>query len=219
MALDVGSFLRSFGEGLRPCQNVLSQGNAVLQQLLEKIVRKAKTKVDRVVKAGSVGKGTALSIKIDFDCVFFLEVGGVPELFLEDMEDILMLNFGIAADKKQKSLSFFHKGFYFDFLPAIQDAKVALNDGSGEAQVSAALRSGQRPNSAELVEGTVLFMKEQSSFAHTLARLLKFWSHSLLVPGFFNGRSYTMELLAVAAAEDVMGEDMLRAFRIALDKI
>ena len=37
--------------------------------------------------------------------------------------------------------------------------------------------------------------------------------------GLFNGRSYTMELLAVAAAEDVMGEDMLRAFRIALDKI
>ena len=216
---DVAGFLRKFGESLGPQTEVIKRGDVALQELLEKILQKAKTKVARVVKAGSVGKGTALSLKIDFDCVFFLEVGGDPTSFLEDMEDILMLNFGITAAKKQKSLSFFHKGFYFDFLPAVQSVKAVQQHGTGEVQVKAALHSGHKPDSAELVEGTVIFMKEQSSFVHTLARLLKFWSHSLLVPGFFNGRSYTMELIAVAAAEEMMDEDMLRGFRIALDKI
>ena len=92
--------------------------------------------VARVVKAGSVGKGTSLHLKIDFDCVFFLEPGGIPDRFLEDMEDILTLNFGIAAEKKQKSLSFSHKGFYFDFLPA-QSAQAAVKGASGEVQSSA----------------------------------------------------------------------------------
>lgn len=91
--------------------------------------------VARVVKAGSVGKGTSLHLKIDFDCVFFLEPGGIPDRFLEDMEDILTLNFGIAAEKKQKSLSFSHKGFYFDFLPAqsAQAVKGARSSGQSAA--------------------------------------------------------------------------------------
>ncbi|CAJ1370787.1 unnamed protein product [Effrenium voratum] len=219
MAVNLASYLRQFGESLGPAEHVIKRGDAVLQSLLECILQKAKTKVARVLKAGSVGKGTSLHLKIDFDCVFFLEPGGIPDRFLEDMEDILTLNFGIAAEKKQKSLSFSHKGFYFDFLPAVQSAQAAVKGASGEVQVRAALQSGQKPGSAELVEGTVLFMKEQSGFVHTLARLMKFWSHSLLVPGFFNGRSYTMELLAVAASQDMMDEDMLRGFRMALDKV
>ena len=53
-----------------------------------------------------------------------------------------------------------------------------------------------------------------------LARLLKLWSHSVFVPGgHFNGRSFRMELFALLAAQDESNEDMLRAFRMAMDKI
>merc|ERR1712087_138638 len=62
-------------------------------------------------------------------------------------------------------------------------------------------------------------MQEKSTFVHRLARLLKFWSHSVLVHGFFNGRSYTMELFAVMASEHESNDDILRGFRIALDMI
>ena len=57
---------------------------------------------------------------------------------------------------------------------------------------------------------------------HQLARLLKFWSHSVLVPCFFNGRFYTMELFAVLAyclLRKNFREDLLRGFRLALHKV
>lgn len=52
-----------------------------------------------------------------------------------------------------------------------------------------------------------------------LARLLKWWSASVFVDGFFNGRSFRMEMFAVLAAQEEKNDDILRGFRIALDKI
>lgn len=70
-----------------------------------------------------------------------------------------------------------------------------------------------------LAEGTVIFFKEQSAFVHCLAILLKWWSASVFVDGFFNGRSFRMEMFAVLAAREEKNDDILRGFRIALDKI
>lgn len=88
-----------------------------------------------------------------------------------------------------------------------------------EVQIQQIMRMSDDSVKVGLSEGTVIFMKEQSPFAHAMARLLKFWSHSVLVSGYFNGRSYTMELFAVWASEEECNNDMLRGFRLALDKI
>jgi len=69
-----------------------------------------------------------------------------------------------------------------------------------------------------LAEDRMVFMQEQSSMVHRLVRLLKFWSKTVFVPGFLGGRSYTLELFAVAAGEDE-SEDLLRGFQVALQKI
>jgi len=73
-------------------------------------------------------------------------------------------------------------------------------------------------NNAGLSEGHAILMKEQSSFVHSLARLLKWWDHTLLVPGYKHGRSFRMELFAIIAGQEEQF-DMARALKIALAKI
>lgn len=79
---------------------------------------------------------------------------------------------------------------------------------------------GERFNGDQaLAEGAVIFFKGQSAFVHCLARLLKWWSASVFVPGFFNVRSFRMEMFAVLAAQEEKEDDVLRGLRIAFDKI
>lgn len=161
-----------------------------------------------------MGKKTAICIKVDFDCMFFIDPMVLPmeryDDFLDDVQDMLTLNFGSDLIHVSKSaVTCFYKGFYFDFVPA-PFAKEAGNN--VEEQLMCRI---EHPLSAEgmdpygdrclgdqaLAEGAVIFFKEQSAFVHCLARLLKWWSSSVFVPSFYNGRSFRMEMFAVLAQQ------------------
>lgn len=101
----------------------------------------------------------------------------------------------------------------FDFLPG----PFAANGGTTVEEqliyrIQHPLRADRTVDQA-LAEGAVIFFKEQNSFVHCLARLLKWWSASILVPGFFNGRSFRMEIFAVLASQEEKNDDVLRGLR------
>ena len=209
--------LARFADSLKPSLEVERKGNLLLNEVLQMVQKKTRFTIRRVAKAGSMAKHTAISIKLDYDCIFYIEEqagSSTTKGFLDDVDNILTLSFPDVKGKQSLHTdSFFYKGYYFDFL-CCQHL-----DLQPERQVQQALRAQDDLLKVSLSEGTVLFMKEQSSFVHQLARLLKFWSHSVQVSGFFNGRSYTMELFAVLAAEEELQGDLLRGLRLALDKI
>ena len=211
------AMLARFADSLKPASDVEHEGNMLLNEIIQTVERKTRFTIRRVAKAGSMAKHTAINVKLDYDCIFYVEEQAASSAvrgFLDDVDNILTLSFpDLAGRQTQHADSFFYKGYYFDFL-CCQHL-----DQQPEQQVRKALHTQEDTLKVSLSEGTVIFMKEQSSFVHQLARLLKFWSHSVQVPGFFNGRSYTMELLAVAAAEEETNRDLLRGFRLALDKI
>lgn len=220
--------LASLADGLKPCEEVEKSGNLLLDRILTVVKEKSRSPIHRVVKAGSLGKKTAIALKVDYDCVFLLD-GQRPDFrdqFLDDLEDILHLHApggGVAnLSRTVNSIGFEKDGFSFDFLPAAfvsSEPEVQVKSLAKTCLATAddkqykAVRTG-------LVEGTVLFMREQSSLTHQLARLLKYWSHTVLVPGFFNGRSYTLELFAALTTDDMRErgseECLLYAFRLAL---
>ncbi len=45
-----------------------------------------------------------------------------------------------------------------------------------------------KDNSAGLTEAAVEFIKNQTSFAHKMARLGKFWNSTLMFDGYISGR-------------------------------
>lgn len=234
--MTLASTLRFFGDSkITPSEDVLKCGNHALDKLLTVIKDKSKTPIARVAKNGSVGKKTAICIKVDYDCMFFIDQDVLPmeryNEFLDDLHDILTLNAsgGEHIHQSTSALTYFYNGFYFDFLPAPY-AKEAGPTAMVEEQL---LYRIAHPLSAEgmdpyggrclgdqaLAEGTVIFFKEQPAFVHCIARLLKWWSASVFVPGFFNGRSFRMEMFAVLAGQEEKNDDVLRGLRIALDKI
>lgn len=115
--------LRVFGDNkIVPSNDVMTCGNLLLDQLVRKISEKSKVPIARVAKNGSVGKKTAICIKVDYDCMFFIDLDVLPmdryNEFLEDVQDILMLNFSSEHITITKSsITYFYQGFYFDFLP------------------------------------------------------------------------------------------------------
>ena len=213
----VRAMLERFAASLKPAPEVERQGNMLLDEIIRTIQKKTRFTIRRVAKTGSVGKNTAINVKLDYDCLFYIEADATRtesiSAFLDEVDNILTLNFpDVAGKQTEHTDSFFYKGFYFDFLSCQH------LDLDPEQQVKKAMQTNDENVKVCLSEGTVIFMKDQSSFVHQLSRLLKFWSHSVLVPGFFNGRSYTMELFAVLASEEEQ-EDLLRGFRLALHKI
>mmetsp|Transcript_14315 Transcript_14315/g.19752 ORF Transcript_14315/g.19752 Transcript_14315/m.19752 type:complete len:451 (+) Transcript_14315:295-1647(+) len=207
-------YLVNFSDNLKPSPDLEKRGNLLLDKFLKVICQHSKFKILRVMKAGSMGKKTAISIKIDYDCVFFIDKETDKVKFLDDLDDILTLNFNVSNKQSFNAISFFFEGYFFDFLPGIFVAE------NPEEQIKNVIALNDNKLKIGLTEATVIFMAEQSSTVHQLARLLKFWSHTVLVPGFFNGRSYTMELFAAMACEESpLDSDLLYCLRVALDKI
>jgi len=208
--------LALFADDLKVSNDVEHKGNVLLDKIVQTILAKSKFDIHRVAKGGSLGKKTAIRMKVDYDCVFFLDATADPDRFMDDLVDVLILNFNLKNDPicTVNSVGFELDGYSFDFLPG----EFIVHD--PEQQVKTLVQRADYGRArAGLVEGTLIFMKEQSGLTHRLARLLKFWSHTVLVPGFFNGRSYTLELIAALASEEQTNEDLLSGFRIALDKI
>jgi hypothetical protein len=102
------------------------------------IQEKSKTPIARVAKNGSVVKKTTICIKVDFDCLFLIDPLVLPmdryDEFLSDVQDVLTLNFSSETIHVSKfAVTYFYKGFDFDFLPGPWAGKEAGDD--GEAQV------------------------------------------------------------------------------------
>mmetsp|Transcript_4545 Transcript_4545/g.12377 ORF Transcript_4545/g.12377 Transcript_4545/m.12377 type:complete len:433 (+) Transcript_4545:38-1336(+) len=213
-SVSVSQNLVLLADGLKVDSDVEKRGNLLLDKLLKTIREKSRFKIYRVVKAGSLGKKTAIRMKVDYDCVFLFDSLIDKKAFMDDMDDILLLNFNIRKDgRTQNTISLHCDSFAFDFLPGVYAAQ------DPEEQVRQTVQARDGKLHVGLVEGTVIFMKEQSSLVHQLARLLKYWSHTVLIPGFFHGRSYTLELFAVMAGEE-LGKgginDLLHGFRVGL---
>ena len=161
--------LRVFGdETITPTEDVLERGHLVFDQLVRVILEKSKTRIARVAKNGSVAKKTAIGIKVDFDCMFFIDQEVLPmgryNEFIDDVQDILTLN--LSSDHihaSNSSVTYFYKGYYFDFLPA----PYAANAGNTvEAQIKHRIQHplstvglGRCRGDQALAEGTVVFFK------------------------------------------------------------
>jgi hypothetical protein len=169
-----------------------------------------------------MGKRTAIWLKIDFDILFFLDVQAVPQdryhEFIDDVHDVITLKFErTEGSPKSTACTVFVEGFYFDLLPA----PLAPCGGNAEDQLRYRILNPISDINANkgLSEAHLILMKEQSAFVHALARLLKLWSHSVLVPDFHHGRSFRMEIFAIITARGCHSDDMLHGFRQALGKI
>jgi len=96
-ASPMSASLRVFGETIVPRPNISVAGHEVMDRVVRAITQKSKTKVSRVLKGGSMGKKTAILLKIDFDIVLFIDesvcsIGDYANL-LDDINDIITLNF------------------------------------------------------------------------------------------------------------------------------
>ena len=71
----------------------------------------------------TIGKKTAICINIDFNCILLIDpkalLVGRYEDFLGHAQDILTLDFsGDRINVSKSAMTYFHKGFYFNFLLA-----------------------------------------------------------------------------------------------------
>ena len=88
---------------------------------LERFRRRLALVSDGVAKIGSVGKNTAINVKLDYDWLFYIEADATrtesTSAFLDEVDNILTLNFpDVAGKQTEHTEGFFYKGFYFDFL-------------------------------------------------------------------------------------------------------
>lgn len=165
--------------------------------------------------AGSIGKKTTI-VSSDVDMIIFLppDVNGPLnshnlDKFLSDvLEDFewVLRNYNILFPIKDirhtaYSLNFNVRNFQFDLLPAIDfmgnSSNLLLQQQMTLDIMPENLRSNVYRFSPSLAFSTVDFMKKQSSFAHDMARLAKFWYKSASIATHVSGASYFMELVAV----------------------
>ncbi len=156
---------------------------------------------------------------------------------IDDFQDIILKNFEVEEkDMKVNEfiLQFNLDGIDFDLLPATNMAAVAYRSDTVQAQseqMFAKIRQARDPHQAAyvsssgLTEAAVEFIKQQSQFAHKVARLTKFWNASIVYTGKkISGRSSIMELLGIAAAKQVEKDNprkpsILEAFKCFLKKV
>ena len=186
--------------------------------------------IDRFRPYGSAPKKTSIKGNMDFDCAVFINGrkngrwGDIPiPEAVDNFMDILMTAFNLDVDDFQttprdnpKILQFSIKGVDFD-LVVVDNLAVGQNAGASFSvqQLQAnqvfsknhPLPDDDRVTSARLVETNVAFAAEQSSFAHEIARLAKFWNKTLILElklnkPYVSGRSSIMETVAFEAARE-----------------
>ncbi len=157
---------------------------------------------------------------------------------IDDFQDIILKNFDVDEqdmEVNQFLVKFTLDGIDFDLLPATNMAAVHLVSPRDTVRVQSErmfvkIRQAPDPykaaraNSAGLTEAAVEFVKQQSQFAHRVARLAKYWNATIMYTKNLSGRSTIMEFLGIAAAKEEERQNysrpsILRAFRLFLKKI
>ena len=110
--------LALLADDIKVRKDVENKGNLLLDKIVKTVSAKSKFNIHRVAKGGSLGKKTAIRMKVDYDCVFFLDPTADMDRFMDDLVDVLTLNFNLEKDPSRtvNSVGFELKGFSFDFL-------------------------------------------------------------------------------------------------------
>uniref|UniRef100_T1JEY7 2'-5'-oligoadenylate synthetase 1 domain-containing protein n=1 Tax=Strigamia maritima TaxID=126957 RepID=T1JEY7_STRMM len=97
-------------------------------------------------------------------------------------------------------------GFEFDIVPAVNFSQNPAVQRRRVLEEIGKLRHPSKDGyrwSSSLIYDQVEFIKKQSSFAHHVIRLAKFWNRSIYIEEYVSGRSTIIELIAVHAAKEV----------------
>ena len=240
MAESLEKFIKSYVDGCKPSESEFEQGKQEMNKIFQLFQTSRKYSIDRQRLAGSAAKKTAISGSLDFDCVVFVNPrdknGNIVEIsqVLDNFEDILMMKSDLKADDFKKTptrnpttLMFKIKNMDFDISVAVN--RISPYEGHQNA-AQRQMRGTNRANirdkkekSVSFVEMNIQFAKEQSAFAHEVARLAKFWNKTIILESltddsYVSGRSSIMELIAFAAAAEEekhtgTNKTHLRAFR------
>ena len=119
---------------------------------------------------------------------------------IDDFQDIILKNFEVEEKDMEVYpwlIKFTLRGIEFDLLPATNmTAKYAPPRNTVKTQSvrlfekirqSANPSAASRANSAGLTEAAVEFIKQQSQFAHRVARLTKYWNATIVYTGKIGG--------------------------------
>lgn len=207
------------------CGKFYLQINRLLQRRSRYGISKAKI-------AGSIGKHTTI-VSSDVDLIVFLHLKeehqnldskGLDVLLsnvIDDFEAVLR-NYNIQHPIKDiatniYSLTFTVRNIKFDLLPAI-DFIGNQEDVLQQQQMTLDTMTRNLDRyvyrfSSSLAYSTVEFMKKQSSFAHDMARLAKFWYKSACIDQHISGANYFMELVAVFVVNQMTTYKHCDAFR------
>jgi len=172
---------------------------------------------------GSIGKNTDVQAP-DFDIVMKINDRLPPfTSVLNSFQRTLQQQANILNIKPHTirltpfSIQFsFTNGMAVDLLPA----SAQLTEEQVLQQMKGS-RKNRRYYNSSLVEQQVDFMKQQSAFAHAVARLAKYWYKSIDITYYVSGASTIFENLAVAAVmEEGHGrESMYSAFMRVVKKV
>lgn len=182
----------------------------------------------RVVQA----KKTTI-VNSDIDCVLFINnEEPLFEKVLDDFEFILTTtdSYQIRDVHQTKySIQFKALKYDFDILPAVNFTVNHVGGGDEmidiqQQHVLDRIKLDPKRNgymySSSLADATVRFMKQQSSFAHEMVRIVKFWYQTLYFPKYISGAKSFVELIAVYAAkkeEKMETKLFLRCFKQFID--
>jgi hypothetical protein len=202
-------YLTDLSNDLKVTETNVKNGKKIANQLFRELQEKSKYKIDRTRITGSVEKGTAIKTDYDFDLVIFVNNIELPFIdVVEDFEKILRsINFTVIEKnnkKRQIVIKAVKEGIRFDICIAIN-----FDQNIVEQRVQVLKIIKELPNPPEdsyeyspsLDESQVEFVKKQSSYAHDLIRLAKYWNKSLFIEEYISGRSSLIELVAIDVAK------------------
>lgn len=115
-------------------------------------------------------------------------------------------NFDFIPEKRNKNTNVIQaliKGVNFDICTAIsfdQNPKKQREKVLEKIRQLPKLTENSYKYSTSLTETQVEFVKRQSSFAHKLIRLAKYWNKTLFIDSYVSGRSTLIELIAIHTA-------------------
>ena len=212
-------FLRNLEHILKPSDDLIKKGRHIMDKIFKAIQDRSnwtnsRYSIDRCVLLGGAGKKTSTCIKVDFDCVVYVNNCRFPfDNIIDDIENILLKNFEIEEKdikKTRHGVKVSIEDVDFDILIAENclgpiQRPVATNQARGLLEkVKQSSNPGRmaQDNSAGFSESAVEFVRQKSSFCHKLARLCKYWNSTLYIDKYVSGRSSIIELLAIKAGEN-----------------
>jgi hypothetical protein len=202
-------YLTYLSNDLKITEKNVKNGKKIANELFRELKEKSKYKIDRTRITGSVEKGTAIKTDYDFDLVIFVNDIELPFInVVEDFEKILRsINFTVIEKndkKRQIVIKAVKEGINFDICIAINFDQNIAEQRVQVQQIIKVLPNPQKDSyeySPSLDESQVKFVKEQSSYAHDLIRLAKYWNKSLFIEEYISGRSSLIELVAIDIAK------------------